>query len=124
MMRAGIYKAVTMKTLESQRIRSLLTARKMLRTKSTDMENTIQSLLLTFGLKLNRGGASTFERRVQALVGADDFLSRMIEPLLVARRQTLEAMQAFEERLTHLAQDDPVCRAPHDGFRARGRSWL
>src|SRR5579859_551747 len=45
-MRAGIYKAVTIKTVTSQRIKALLTVRKMLKTKATDMENAIGSALL------------------------------------------------------------------------------
>lgn len=109
-MRAGVYKSVHIKSVESQHIRSLLTVRKFLRTRATDTEIAIGSTLLVYGYKLRLAGRATLEQRVRKLVGANAFLASLIEPLLAVRKRTLEEVGAFERRLKTIAADDPVCR--------------
>jgi len=109
-MRAGIYKAVHIKTVESQKLRALITVRKLLRTKSLDVENGIGSVLLVFGLKLKTGARSTFERRVRKLVGSNTDLASLVEPLLLVRACILDEMDAFQHRVVSAATEDPVCR--------------
>ena len=118
-MRLGLYKTVHMKSVESQRIQALLTMRNHLRIKVRDIENAIGAGLLVFGQKLKTGGRATFERRVRAHLGTDEFLGGLVEPLLRARAAILEEVAAFEVRLRQIAADDPVCRrlmtAPYVG---------
>jgi transposase len=109
-MRAGIYKTVHIKTPASQQARALITVRKLLRSKARDVENGIRAALLVFGLKLNSGARSTYERRVRRLMGRDSFLKGLIEPLLSVRKRVLDEMDAFEDRLKVMAAEDPVCR--------------
>ena len=109
-MRAGIYKSVHIKSVESQHIRSLLTVRKFLRTRATDTEIVIGATLLVYGHKLRLSGRATLEQRVRKVVGANAFLASLIEPLLAVRKRTLEEVEAFEQRLKTIAADDPVCR--------------
>jgi transposase len=108
-MRAGLYKTVHIKTIESQRIGALLTIRKFLRVKSVDIENAIAGALLVFGVKMTRGARSTFERRVQALSGSRPELAGVIEPLLSVWRRTHEETESLETTLRAMAEEDEVC---------------
>lgn len=52
MMREGLYKPVHVKTIRSQEIRMLLTARRFVQTKIVDAENNLRGLLRNFRLKV------------------------------------------------------------------------
>ena len=110
LMRQGTYKAVHVKTSESQHIRSQLTVRKLLLMKAHDIENGIQSLLLVYGLKLRAGLSATFERHATALAKSNPQANESLEPLLAVRRAILQEVARFDLRLRKLAADDPVCR--------------
>lgn len=110
LMRQGVYKAVHVKTPESQGIKAQLTVRKLLRTKSRDLENGVQSLLLTYGLKLRPGLSATFERTAVALAQSNRQASESLEPLLAIRRSILAEVAKMDARLNALASEDPVCR--------------
>jgi transposase len=109
-MRTGIYKAVHVKSPESQRSQSFLTARKLLRNKAIDIENGIMGLLLGFGLKLKAGALKSFERRAQKLASSNADASRLVEPLLTVRRCIHGEVAKLDAALSKLAQSDPVCR--------------
>src|SRR5262249_54427744 len=51
MMRVGIYRPVHVKTLRSQKLRMLLTHRKLLQSKAIAIENDLRGTLRNFGLK-------------------------------------------------------------------------
>jgi transposase len=110
LMRINAYKTVHIKTQQSRQSSALISVRKLLLRKVCDIEHGIGSTLLLFGLKLNSGGRSTFERRVRALVRSDAFLASLLEPLMAVRAHNLEALHAFERRLQEMADADPVCR--------------
>ena len=52
MMRAGIYRLVHVKTLRSQKLRMLLTHRKLLQSKAIAIDNDLRGTLRNFGLKV------------------------------------------------------------------------
>src|SRR5262249_46951299 len=52
MMRAGLYRPVHVKTLRSQRLRMLLTHRKLLQSKAIAIDNDLRGTLRNFGLKV------------------------------------------------------------------------
>ena len=52
MMRAGLYRPVHVKTLRSQKLRMLLTHRKLLPSKAIAIENDLRGTLRNFGLKV------------------------------------------------------------------------
>ena len=52
MMRAGLYRPVHVKTLRSQKLRMLLTHRKLLQSKAISVENDLRGTLRNFGLKV------------------------------------------------------------------------
>ena len=54
MMRVGLYRPVHVKTLRSQKLRMLLTHRKLLLSKAIDIENDLPASLATFGLTMGR----------------------------------------------------------------------
>ena len=61
MMRAGLYRPVHVKTLRSQKLRMLLTHRKLLQSKAIAIENDLRGTLRNFGLKVGVAGAVKFE---------------------------------------------------------------
>ena len=62
MMRAGLYRPVHVKTLRSQKLRMLLTHRKLLQGKAIAIENDLRGTLRNFGLKVGIVGKSSSRR--------------------------------------------------------------
>ena len=69
MMRVGLYRPVHVKTLRSQKLRMLLTHRKLLQSKAIAIENDLRGTLRDFGLKVGMAGTMKFEARIKELVG-------------------------------------------------------
>src|SRR6201994_4487115 len=110
MMRAGLYRPVHVKTLRSQKLRMLLTHRKLLQSKAIAIDNDLRGTLRNFGLKVGVVGASKFEARVQALVENLPDLAGLVEPLLIVRRTLREQIGILHRRLLALVRNDDVCR--------------
>jgi transposase len=68
MMRVGLYRPVHVKTLRSQKLRMLLTHRKLLQSKAIAIENDLRGTLRNFGLKVGMVGKVRFEARIKELV--------------------------------------------------------
>ena len=68
MMRGGLYRSVHVKTLRSQKLRMLLTHRKLLQSKAIAIENDLRATLRNFGLKVGMVGTMRFEARILELV--------------------------------------------------------
>jgi transposase len=110
MMRAGLYRPVHVKTLRSQKLRMLLTHRKLLQSKAIAIENDLRGTLRNFGLKVGTVGAVKFEVRIKELVENLPDLATLVEPLLVVRRVLREQIAVLHRRLLAIARDDEVCR--------------
>jgi len=110
MMRAGLYKPVHVKTLRSQKLRTLLTHRKLLQSKAIAVENDLRGTLRNFGLKVGMVGTVRFEARVRELVADIPDLVNLVEPLLVVRRVLREQLAVLHRRLLAIVKDDEVCR--------------
>ena len=67
MMRVGLYRPVHVKTLRSQKLRMLLTHRKLLQSKAIAIENDLRGTLRNFGLKVGMVGTVKFEARIKEL---------------------------------------------------------
>jgi hypothetical protein len=76
MMRVGLYRPVHVKTLRSQKLRMLLTHRKLLQSKAIAIENDLRGTLRNFGLKVGVAGAVRFE----AHISANDQCPRLMGP--------------------------------------------
>ena len=68
MMRVGLYRPVHVKTLRSQKLRMLLTHRKLLQSKAIAIDNDLRGTLRNFGLKVGMVGTAKFEARIKELV--------------------------------------------------------
>ena len=62
MMRVGLYRPVHVKTLHSQKLRMLLTHRKLLQSKAIAVDNDLRGTLRNFGLKVGMVGAILHRR--------------------------------------------------------------
>jgi len=110
MMRVGLYRPVHVKTLRSQKLRMLLTHRKLLQSKAIAIENDLRGTLRNFGLKVGMVGTVKFEARIGELVENVPDLAALVEPLLVVRRAIREQIAILHRRLLAIVRDDEVCR--------------
>src|SRR6267154_4478170 len=85
MMRVGLYRPVHVKTLRSQKLRMLLTHRKLLQSKAIAIENDLRGTLRNFGLKVGAVSGGRYEARVRELVAGFPRLAAIAEPLLTQR---------------------------------------
>src|SRR5713101_7183208 len=110
MIRVGPYRPVHVKTLRSQKLRMLLTHRKLLQSKAIAIENDLRGTLRNFGLKVGIVGSVKFEARIKELVENLPDLAVLVEPLLMVRRVLREQFSILHRRLLAIVRDDGVCR--------------
>src|SRR6201987_6229593 len=110
MVRAGLYRPVHVKTLRSQKLRMLLTHRKLLQSKAIAIENDLRGTLRNFGLKVGMVGKVKFESRIKELVDNLPGLALLVEPLLIVRRALSEQIIILHRPLLALVRSDEVCR--------------
>src|SRR4030095_4903926 len=110
MMRAGLYRPVHVKTLRSQKLRMLLTHRKLLQSKAIAIENDLRATLRNFGLKVGVVGTVKYEARIKELVENLRDVAVVREPLLFVRRGLREQVGMLHRRLLAIVRDDDVCR--------------
>jgi transposase len=110
MMRAGLYRPVHVKTLRSQKLRMLLTHRKLLQSKAIAIDNDLRGTLRNFGLKVGMVGMVKFGARIKELVENHPDLAILVEPLLIVRRVLREQLGILHRRLLTIVRDDDVCR--------------
>src|SRR6188768_3318258 len=99
-----------MKTLRSQKLRMLLTHRKLMLSKAIAIENDLRGTLRNFGLKVGMVGTVKFEARIKELIENLPDLAVLVEPLLVVRRVLREQIGILHRRLLVIVRDDAVCR--------------
>ena len=119
--RSGWYSRVHIKSMESHRVRALLSSRRALLDKCIDLENEIRGIFKIFGVKLpSKLGHGSFDRVVRPLIAADEALSTSLLPMLDARLELYRAYRELDKRTRHLAEQDPICQrfmtAPGVGF--------
>lgn len=111
MMRLGWYRAVHVKNIEMQKMRSLLANRKLLKRKLIDIENHIRGTLRAYGLLVGAVGRSGYEARVRELLEhSDPVFSLMIETMLDVRRSLFEGYERLHKVLLQVVQHDEICR--------------
>jgi transposase len=101
MMRVGLYRPVHVKTLRSQKLRMLLTHRKLLQSKAIAIENDLRSTLRNFGLKVGMVGTAKFETRIKELIENLPDLILLVEPLLVVRRVLREQLDLLHRTMRY-----------------------
>src|SRR5438045_5278312 len=110
MMRVGLYRPVHVKTPRSQKLRMLLTHRKLLQSKAIAIENDLRATLRNFGLKVGMVGKVKFEARIKELVENLPDLAALVEPMLIVQRVLREQIVILHRRLLAIVRDDEVCR--------------
>ena len=110
MMRVGLYRPVHVKTLRSQKLRMLLTHRKLLQSKAIAVDNDLRGTLRNFGLKVGMVGTARFEARIKELIENLPDLAALVEPLLIVRRVLRDQIAVLHRRLLAVVRDDEVCR--------------
>lgn len=110
-LRSGWYSRVHVKSIESHRIRALLSSRKAVLNKCIDLENEVRGLFKVFGIKLpGKLGHGAFDATVRATIAADAALAHALLPLLDARLVLYRTFRELDNRTREMAQQDKVCQ--------------
>ena len=110
MMRVGLYRPVHVKTLRSQKLRMMLTHRRLLQSKAIAIDPDLGGALRNFGLKVEVVGKVKFEARIKELVENLPDLAELVEPMFIVRRALREQIVILHRRLLAIVRDDEVCR--------------
>jgi transposase len=106
MMRMGVYRPVHVKTLRSQKLRMLLTHRKLLQSKAIAIENDLRGTLRNFGLKVGMVGTVRFEACIQELVETIPDLAGIGGTDALVRRALREQIVILHRRLLAIVRND------------------
>jgi transposase len=122
-LRTGWFREVHVKSPESQRLKTLLAARKALSRRHIDLENEVRGLMKVYGRKLtDRVRHGKFDSAARDAIAGDDLLIEALEPLLDARMYLYRAFLELDQRVKALAVADPICQllmsAPGVGYVA------
>lgn len=109
-LRTGWFQPVYIKSDEAYRLRLLLTARRNLKRKCLDLDNTIRHSLKAFGVKLGPVAKGKFEARVRDLLNGDPVLESLVDGLLNARRTLLEEHLKLHNLIVRMVGHDPLMR--------------
>lgn len=109
-MRAGLYRAVHIKSRASLEARMVLTNRSLLLRQRLQIQNTIRGTLKGFGLKLGAASQGRFVAKVRQLVAGEPVLRAAIEPLLAAWQALRLIFLRLDRLVRRAAAADPVCR--------------
>lgn len=109
-LRAGLYRAVHVKSEDSQKLRLALTARQTLLRQARQLQGKVRGDLKPFGIRLGKVGSGGFAGRVKAVVAERPELWILIEPLLRMRAALLDQLRVYERILRDFAKADAVSR--------------
>jgi transposase len=109
LLRMGWYRPVHCKTLPSQEVRAIITARKTLLGKLIDIELSMRGILRGFGLKIGSVTRKSFEIRVRELMAGQATLTTIMEGLLNARATLIAEVAKLHKKLLEIARADEVC---------------
>ncbi len=109
-LRAGLYRAVHVKSEAAHKLRLALTGRQLQLGQARQLQNKIRGDLKVFGIKLGRVGSGGFAARVKACLAGRDDLWALVAPLLQMRAALLAQVRAYERMLRRLARGDALCQ--------------
>jgi transposase len=108
--RTGWYKEVTVKSLDSHRIRTLLTSRAQLVNMRRDVGSKIRGLLKTFGKVVGKVGDRGYQARVRELAAGEAGLEDAVSALLAVCERLEQQIGALETRILSFAKHSNPCR--------------
>lgn len=106
LMRLGWFRPVHCKSLGSQEVRAVLTARKLMQAKLFDVEMSLRGILRGFGLKVGRTTPKRFAARIRELVAGQATLETLAEALIRAHEALFAAFADLEKRVRAIAGAD------------------
>ncbi|ESZ00015.1 hypothetical protein X736_33250 [Mesorhizobium sp. L2C089B000] len=74
------------------------------------IENVVRSILREAGLKLGRPSRAAFADRVRELIGADNIVMALVEPLLAIVATMLREFGRLTKQVLDIARKEQVCR--------------
>ncbi|MCP3467030.1 transposase [Bradyrhizobium sp. CCGUVB23] len=111
MVRWSWYRAVHVKNTDMQKMRTLLTNRRLLKRKLIDIENQVRGALRAYGLLVGAVARGAYEARLRELIERSDPIFVMtIDALLDVRCAILEGYDRLHRVLLQVVQHDAVCR--------------
>jgi transposase len=108
-MRMDWFKKVTVKSLDSHRIRSLLGARAQLVGTKTDLKNQVRGILKTFGGCVSQSEEKGFEAKVRATIDGQPLLQKMIEPLMEVLKSVQEQVAKLDTLFAEYSNEHKIC---------------
>jgi transposase len=108
MMWVGLYRPVHVKTLRIQKLRMLLTHRKLLQSKAIAIENDLRGTLRNFGLKVGMVGKAKSEAGIKEPVENLPDLAVLVEPLLLVRQVLRDQLSILHRRLLAIVRHDEM----------------
>ena len=109
-MQCGWYREVRVKSLACHEIRAVLNSRAELVKIKRDLENQIRGLLKNHGLIIGKAGGKVFQRRAEALLGAQGLLAAAVRPLLEIRATVGREIADLTRKLLDLARGNEHSR--------------
>lgn len=112
MLRMGWFREVHVKPAETQRLKTFLANRRILKRKLIDLQNHIRGALRAHGLKVGTVASGRFDARVRELIeGYGDYMYQtMIESMLEVRSVLLANFAKLHKMLLMIVKYDEVCR--------------
>ena len=117
LMRLGWFRPVHCKSLPSQELRAILTARKLVQGKRHDLEMSLRGILRGFGLKVGPTTPRCFEGRIRELVDGHTTLAAVADALLAGRAVLSEQLGSWRSGLCRW----PAKTVGHDCYVNAGR---
>jgi transposase len=109
--RAGWYREVGVKSLDSHAVRSMLGARAQLVGMRVEVTNQIRGILKTFGIVLSRRTGEPFERLVAEACGANsDLLDHTLRSLLTVYACLKDQIRHLDRQLMACVRQSAVCQ--------------
>jgi transposase len=108
--RTGWYKEVAVKSLDSHRLRTLLSSRAQLVDMRRDLGTKLRGVLKTFGKIVGKVGERGFEARVRELAAGEAGLEEAVSALLAVRERLEQQIEALETLILRFAKRSDPCR--------------
>ena len=110
MMRVGLYRPVHVKTLRSQKLRMMLTHRKLLQSKAIAIENDLRGTLRNFGVKVGIAGEDEVRGSHERAGREPSRLGRVGRTNARCPADAARTDRYLHRRLLAIVRDDEVCR--------------
>ena len=110
LLQTGWYRPVHCKSVSSQEMRAILSARKSLQQGIINIELSIRGVLRNFGLKVGKVSKGDYEERIRELAQGNPTLELTTSRLLEAREALRTQFSDIDNQTMRIAKRDPVCQ--------------